>query len=289
MAGRQPDTARCFPAVTSIVHTSRPAESETAAFIVELFARRPYSVHDDPRLASFGIALERQTGVHAIGTDRRRDFDTWMGTMVFTPAGMDVFSESEVGGEYLVIRWEEGGADPSRPMSRPQRTAPPALLRRAFLLRQMLACGAPAQQLEAVVQDLMAEADAIQALAPEGRDLPALRERYAAVLERIEDELGRPGEDLTLATLSASVDQAPLAFLRHFKRLTGMTPHAYVSERRLQRARSELLAAPGSLADIAAASGYASQSHMGVAFQRALQLTPSAYRERIRQSAASGA
>ncbi|WNG31523.1 helix-turn-helix transcriptional regulator [Cystobacter fuscus] len=256
---------------------------------MELLPRLAYSTRDNPRLASFGIALERQTGVHAIGTDRRRDFDTWTGTMSFTPAGMDVFSESAVGGEYLVIRWNDEGTGVQRPFSRPQRVAPPAVLQLGMALRRSLVGGASPAQTEALVQRLMAALDTLHAPPPDARAMADLRQRYVRVLERIDDEIGRPDEDLSLPALSAWVQRTPLAFLRQFKQLTGMTPHAYVNERRLQRARAEIRGAEGSLAEVAAGSGYASQSHMGTAFQRALGLTPAAYRRWVCGNDARGA
>lgn len=249
---------------------------------VELLARAPYSARDDVLQATFGIALERQRGVHAIGGDRREDFDTWMGTMSLTPPGMDVFSESATGGEYLAIRWDEGGDQGGhRALSRPQRTAPAVLLQQALALRRLLVGQAPPSQIEARVQQVLAGVDALlQRPDPTRTPWAALRPAYAQVLERIDDEIGHPAEDLSLAALSAQVGEAPLAFLRHFKQLTGTTPHAYVNERRLQRARRELQAPQAVLADVAALAGYASQSHMGAAMRRALQLTPAGYRAR---------
>lgn len=263
-----------------VYHGISRTTSVAAGLTVELLARAPYSARDNPQRASLGMALERQTGVHAIGTDRREDFDTWTGTLSFTPPGMDVFSESATGGEYLVVRWDAAdGSDSARAgPARPQRTAPPALLQQALALRALLVCRAPAAQVQARVQLLLVGLDALRAPARTAQGLADLRPLYARVLERIDDEIGHPGEDLSLATLSASVQHTPLAFLRHFKQLTGMTPHAYVNERRLQRARHLLHAPHGTLADVAATAGYASQSHMGTAMLKALGLTPSAYR-----------
>ncbi|WP_235514334.1 helix-turn-helix domain-containing protein [Acidovorax sp. Root217] len=272
--------AAIIPSVHSIVYHGISAAPGAAAFTVELLARAPYSARDDAGQASFGIALERQRGVHAIGTDRREDFDTWVGTMSFTPPGLDVFSESATGGEYLAARWDASRADAGQPATRPQRTAPPALLQQALALRGLLVQQAPPGQVEALVQALLAGLDAVHAAPARPQALAALRPLYARVLERIDDEIGHPDEDLSLAALSAQVQHTPLAFLRHFKQLTGMTPHAYVNERRLQRVRRALEDPRNALADAAALAGYASQSHMGTAVQRAFRLTPVGYQAR---------
>ncbi|MFN9473083.1 helix-turn-helix domain-containing protein [Acidovorax sp.] len=272
--------------VHSIVyHGISAAQAGAPSLTVELLARAPYSARDNPHHASLGMALERQRGVHAIGTDRRTDFDTWMGTLSYTPPGLDVFSESATGGEYLVIRWEAAPADGmDRAPTRPQRTAPPALLRQALALRGLLVRQAPPAALEPLVQSLLAGLDTVQSAPAMPCALAELRPLYARVLERIDDEIGHPDEDLSLAAMGGWLQLTPLAFLRHFKQLTGMTPHAYVNERRLQRARHLLDAAPqGTLADVAAAARYASQSHMGTAFRKAFGTTPTTYRSRTRR------
>lgn len=267
-----------------IVYHGISGQPPGASLSVTLLPRHAYCAWDNPRLASLGIALERQTGVHAIGSDRRNDFDTWLGTTAFTPPGLDVFSESPDGGEYLVLRW-----DPSNetwPDQRRQRIATPAVLRLAMDLRCALVSAAPAEALEAATQSLAGALDALHAapLRQPRSDLRALQSLYGPLLKRIEDEIGAPNEDLSLATLSESLHRSPLTFLREFKQLTGLTPHAYINERRLQRARAHCERVEWPLAEIAAASGYASQSHMGVAFRRALQCTPAAYRRLLKRS-----
>lgn len=141
----------------------------------------------------------------------------------------------------------------------------------------------PPHHIESIVQRLMVVLDGVRAPRVGSNALEDLRRHYELLLRNIEEEIGRPDEDLSLAAMSAVVRQTPLAFLRQFKQLTGMTPHAYVSQRRLHRARLELHQPHGTLADVAATVGYASQSHMGKAFRRTLRLTPAAYRDLIRK------
>jgi len=50
-----------------------------------------------------GFTFERQRGVDAFGGARRRLFDAEPWRLAFTPAGCDVFSASDKGGEYLVL------------------------------------------------------------------------------------------------------------------------------------------------------------------------------------------
>ncbi|MEX5612704.1 AraC family transcriptional regulator, partial [Pseudomonas protegens] len=84
--------------------------------LLQLLPAAAYSARDPAQWQTLGVTLERQRGVHAIDSDRREDFDTWPGTLALTPAGIEVFSESAMGGEYLLLRWQ--GATPLVPGQR---------------------------------------------------------------------------------------------------------------------------------------------------------------------------
>jgi len=95
------------------------------------------------------------------------------------------------------------------------------------------------------------------------------------VVWAIERNLDRP---LTLAELAKSVSQTPLQFLREFTCAVGMTPHAFITETRLQASRHRLAHSDTPIAMIAVECGFSHQSHMGTAFRRTLGMTPSQYR-----------
>ena len=80
--------------------------------------------------------------------------------------------------------------------------------------------------------------------------------------------------DLSLDRLAAVVHKSRFHFARLFKSATGLTPHQYVVRRRVARAR-ELLRAGGIIVEVAAAVGFASQSHSGTHHvRRAFGCTP---------------
>ncbi|MGF6935832.1 AraC-like DNA-binding protein [Paraburkholderia sp. UCT70] len=86
-------------------------------------------------------------------------------------------------------------------------------------------------------------------------------------------------DPLAILTLTALADEAGLSryqFLRSFARATGLTPHAYILQRRIHRAR-QLIRCGTRLADAAAQSGFSDQSHMTRLFVRSLGVTPGAY------------
>lgn len=88
----------------------------------------------------------------------------------------------------------------------------------------------------------------------------------------------RLGEPLHLADVAAAVRLSTFYFLRTFKRATGMPPHAYLNQIRLERAR-EMLRAGEPPAQVAAATGFVDQSHLSRRFKGAFGVTPSQYRD----------
>ncbi|RYZ36369.1 MAG: AraC family transcriptional regulator [Myxococcaceae bacterium] len=70
-------------------------------------------------------------------------------------------------------------------------------------------------------------------------------------------------------------------FTRAFRQSTGMTPHAFVQQRRVERARELLKHPMHSLGDIALAVGFSSQSHFTTVFRRVTGLTPAVIRRSV--------
>src|SRR5215468_11401733 len=76
---------------------------EGPGFAMTVLPAWPYEVSYVPAHHVIGFTFERQRGVDAFGGSRRRVFDAEPWRLAFTPAGCDVFSTSERGGEYLVL------------------------------------------------------------------------------------------------------------------------------------------------------------------------------------------
>ncbi|MEL6319333.1 MAG: AraC family transcriptional regulator [Cyanobacteria bacterium J06626_14] len=98
--------------------------------------------------------------------------------------------------------------------------------------------------------------------------------RLQQVLEYIDAYLDRK---LTLADLAAIAQMSPSYFTQLFKQSTGFTPHQYVIQHRVERARQLLIAGKLSIADIALQVGFAHQSHLNRHFKRWLGVTPKAF------------
>ncbi len=89
-------------------------------------------------------------------------------------------------------------------------------------------------------------------------------------------------QDLSLTDLASVAELSPSYFLRTFKQATGQTPHRYVMESRVQRARERLERTDHPLANIAYDCGFSSQSHMTDVFRSYLKMSPGRYRRSIR-------
>jgi AraC family transcriptional regulator len=101
--------------------------------------------------------------------------------------------------------------------------------------------------------------------------------RLKLVLEYIEDTLGQP---IKLRELAALAGISTRHFERAFRQSTGSSPHAYVMERRLHRARDLLINRPElPIEQITLRLGFSSSSHFSSAFRRHTGLTPTDFRK----------
>lgn len=86
----------------------------------------------------------------------------------------------------------------------------------------------------------------------------------------------QPDLAVTLADLAKEAGLSRFQLLRGFARATGLTPHAYLMQRRIDLAR-RMIAGGSTLAQAAIASGFADQSHMTRTFVRKYGISPGAY------------
>ena len=106
----------------------------------------------------------------------------------------------------------------------------------------------------------------------DGRDAGLSATRIARLCAMIDDDVTG---DHTLERLATEAGLSRFQTVRAFSRVTGLTPHAYLVERRIQTAR-RLILAGNPLADAAAAAGFCDQSHMTRVFSKRYGLTPAA-------------
>jgi AraC family transcriptional regulator len=101
---------------------------------------------------------------------------------------------------------------------------------------------------------------------------PGKLERVRAFIEQ------HLAERIRIERLAAAVHMSPFHFARLFKQATGQPPHAYLTARRVERAK-ELLGAGGlPLVHVAANVGFQTQGHFTEVFRRHAGVTPRHFR-----------
>jgi AraC-like DNA-binding protein len=86
------------------------------------------------------------------------------------------------------------------------------------------------------------------------------------------------GRRWTVAELARAVGLSRSAFADRFAKKLGSPPQAYLTQRRLDRARSELAHGEKLVAEVAHEAGYGSESAFGLAFKRRFGTSPARYR-----------
>ena len=101
-----------------------------------------------------------------------------------------------------------------------------------------------------------------------------------AVAEAVQFIHGNYANEVSLGDMAAAVHLSPFHLARLFKQVLGVSPHQYLIQVRVNSARSLLSAGSGerSLAEIAAAVGFADQSHLTRHFKRITGITPRQFR-----------
>jgi AraC family transcriptional regulator len=88
--------------------------------------------------------------------------------------------------------------------------------------------------------------------------------------------------DVSLAALASDAGLSRFHFCRAFKESTGLSPHAWLRQQRLEQAMNTLRDTDASIVSVAAQLGYASQTAFTAAFKKLTGETPRDWRRRMR-------
>ena len=88
--------------------------------------------------------------------------------------------------------------------------------------------------------------------------------------------------DVSLGALASDAGLSRFHFCRAFKESTGLSPHAWLRQQRLERAMNMLRETEAPIDSVAAALGYTSQTAFTAAFKKLTGETPSDWRRRMR-------
>ena len=97
------------------------------------------------------------------------------------------------------------------------------------------------------------------------------REKLLRAVEYIRDQLDT---DLTISEIAQAVYMSPYHFTRLFKESTGQSPHQYVVEARVRKAKELLTTGKFTISEAAYHVGFVDQSHLTRHFKRVFGLPP---------------
>lgn len=112
---------------------------------------------------------------------------------------------------------------------------------------------------------------------------PEYGDEHGAVRRAREILEERFAEDVPLAELARLAGLSPFHLIRVFEKRLGVTPHAYLTQTRVERARQRL-AKGERIADIAVDCGFSDQAHLTRLFKRQTGVTPGKYRNMLQNS-----
>jgi AraC family transcriptional regulator len=85
-------------------------------------------------------------------------------------------------------------------------------------------------------------------------------------------------ENVSLASVSKELEISQFHFCRLFKQSTGITPHTYLIQQRVERAKQLLKRKEGTMLDIAIECGFANPSHFAKHFRKHTGVSPKQFR-----------
>lgn len=231
--------------------------------------------------------LERRTGkVASIGTARS-------GVVTIIPAGStsrwDIHQSMHVVQLYLphaTLARVAGEADTAAPGDLLERTGHPDPITSRLLLSAADVLEG-SQALDALFRQQLTDLLATRLLSAHA-GVPATVQATVgglaptALRRAIERLRSDSDADVSLAALATDAGLSRFHFCRAFKESTGLSPHAWLRQHRLEQAMNMLRDTDASVVSIAAALGYSSQTAFAAAFRKLTGETPSDWRRRLR-------
>lgn len=240
------------------------------------------------------IPFRRFARVEWMDGDRYRTVRLQPNDVAFIPAACPFSGRSNEGVEFLGLSllptflrcaMPDGQQTPGSPVLEPQVPVRDPFLTGALLsLWEEMERGYPGGRWYGETVATAIAAHVTHRFARKTAETPRLpgaqlsRSQLRAALQLIDDRLDT---GIPLRDLADAVGLSPFHFCRVFKQSTGLTPHRYLVERRVERARSLLMAGGDSIAEVARRTGFCDQSHLTAHFKRVYGVTPRDFRRRL--------
>ncbi len=244
---------------------------------IELLPAAPYETRYTPATTIVGFSFDSQTGTHAFASDIRHPFKSKVNSLAFIPAGCEVYSQSDTGGEYLrVIRVDKqpsnGCVNGGRFSNIVDRYASSVAHQLRYQLRLLekpdnLVCEALAYSLYRCVNRHLGCPEI-----GENESKWMTPFRLKIVQEMVEEGFSKK---VRVADLANALGLSTGFFTRAFTATVGRSPQEYIIGRRISHAIKRITETNESLSAIACTCGFASHSHMTSLFQMRFGYTPS--------------
>lgn len=248
---------------------------EAGPWTLELLPASRYATRYVAAASAIGFAFSSQRGLHAIGSDRVQPFDAVPNGLAFIPAGCDVLSESPTGGEYLRLLRSDGVALKGDHAFNNRIDAQAITL--AMKIRAALLQASADDDWEGWALALAGRIDDKRAPeAPLHGSIDARRMRRLD--EFIDAAIDGP---LGVQAMADLLGLSEGYFMRAFKQTTGQSPHSYLIDRRVAKARALMGDSTARLAEIAHDCGFSSQAHMATAFRLRMGISPAKLRQAL--------
>jgi len=261
-------------------------------FLVELVpaGRREFNVKLNRTFAS--INFGSTTGTSSLAGDRLRPYDRRPFEYIIAPPGFPHNGASDEAPEVLafVIDFPKLHAEIATAMDvdadllRPEVVLgspdPFATGLAKRIRKQLLSDEPPQHYLEALCVSLIVEMfRPIAARRPKAASTPVEDASLSMLLGYIDENLDA---DLSIGALADLIGTTKDQFTRAFTNYAGHPPHGYILDKRIDQARTMVCNDTTPLAEIAAAVGFSSQSHMTTTFKQRLGRTPGDIRRAAR-------
>ncbi len=131
-----------------------------------------------------------------------------------------------------------------------------------------------AAQAKSAALELFVALTEAPSIAPSAKGRP--NGKLKAVIAQME---AHPERDYPVERIAAEAAMSPVLFTDAFKRATGLTPHAFLLDVRVARAREELTRSGRSIAAVAERYHFPSARHFATMFRRIVGMSPSAVKD----------
>jgi AraC family transcriptional regulator len=101
------------------------------------------------------------------------------------------------------------------------------------------------------------------------------KQKLKQAVEYIQAHLG---EDLSLSEIASEVGMSQYYFCRLFKKSTGVSPHQYLIQQRVEKAKHLLKQPERTITSVAIDCGFANQSHFAKCFHQCTGINPKQFR-----------